>query len=438
MGRLHLCALVVIAGCRFGFDDASSSTPDGGGPDAPAGVARITIQHIGSAGGTIMGNNLFQCSTSTCTLEVPNGTAVWLRGVAAADGWFAGWSGACGGTFTCELTANGDINVGAEFAPLPNRVFVTSTTTDGAFGGLAGADSICATRAAAGGLSGTFVAYLSDSTTDAADRVSTSRGWVRVDGAPFADAPTAFSNGKIVFPLRLDEYGNDVGNVLVYTGTSGGTASTELCADWTSNLATDTGTVTRSEYAAALLNGSTGDCDSAAHLMCVETGRNVPLAIHPDPQAHLAFVSKTEWIPGQGRSSADAVCIADAAAAGLSGDFLAGVATTTESIESRFAPGLIFRRVDGVRLLRGAGIFATDYLDVPPELDSLGGHIDNDFWTGTLRWNAPAELTQNCGDWSTGDAGTTAEMHETSNTDLRTSAKRDPCSTSIPVLCFEQ
>jgi len=126
------------------------------------------------------------------------------------------------------------------------------------------------------------------------------------------------------------------------------------------------------------------------------------------------------------------------ATAGLNGTFLAAMATTTESIESRFTPGQVYRRLDGVRLLRGPGIFSTDYLDVPPDLDSLVGQVSNDYWTGILRWNVPATATQNCSDWSDGSATADGEMHHTANTDLRSSAKREPCSTPLPVLCLEQ
>ena len=432
MGRVHVCLLVLIAGCgRFGFTDSSSR------PDADDGIARITVERGGTMGGTIMGTDLFQCSASSCTLEVPRGTAVWLRAVPTADAWFAGWSGPCGGNFTCELAATGDVTVGAEFAPLPNRGFVTSTTTNGSFGGLAAGDAICTARANAAGLSGTFIAYLSSSTTDAASRLAASRGWVRVDGAPVADAPTAFSNGSIVFPPRLNEYGDDVGTLSVYTGTSLGAKTANRCLDWTSALATDNATLTRAHYAANMVNGSTGNCGQSAALLCVEIGRNVPVAIHPDPQAQLAFTSRTLWTPGNGRSSADAVCAADAVNAGLAGTFLAGLATTTESIESRFPPGRIYRRGDGVRLLRTAGIFSTDSLDVPPELDARGSHVTTDYWTGTLRWASPAQATQNCSDWSISSTVITGDLLYAPNPDLRNATKTTACNTALPVLCFE-
>lgn len=54
------------------------------------------------------------------------------------------------------------------------RVFTTSTVHTGGFGGLAAADSICQTRANAANLTGTYKAWLSDSTTTVASRRSAS------------------------------------------------------------------------------------------------------------------------------------------------------------------------------------------------------------------------------------------------------------------------
>ena len=430
--------MVLLASCRIGFDAAPQSSPDADTVDVPDGFARIEVEHVGAAAGTVLGSNGFTCTMGACVLAVPIGTSVWLRGVVASDAWFAGWTGKCGGNFECRFDASGDVTIQAEFSPLPNRTFVTSTTTDGAFGGIAGADAICSARATAAGLTGNFVAYVSDSTATATSRLASSRGWVRVDGAPFADAPTAFSNGQVVFPIRFDEYGNDLGTVTVFTGTAGGTAAPKHCLDWTSNLATEGGAGTLSQFASAAMDGGSMACDQQRHLLCVETGRTVPVLIHPDLESPLAFATRALWTPGGGRASADAVCAADAASAGLPGTFLATVATSTESIASRFAPGAVYRRIDGVRLLRDPGLFTTDYLDVPPDRDPIGGLVSNDYWTGVLRWNTPAQLTSNCSDWTDGGATVDGEMHYTAFTDLRSSAKREPCATPLPLLCLQR
>jgi len=439
---MHHVALISLAACgRLGFAEDPGGAD--GGPDNDDGsdaatVARITVEHAGTATGTVLGSDGFTCASGTCTLDVPIGTAVWLRGLPVTDAWFAGWTGKCGGNFECRFAATGDVTIEAEFAPIPNRVFVTSTTYDGAFGGIAAADAICSARATAAGLNGTFIAYLSDATTSAATRLTGSRGWVRTDGAPFADLVTAFSTGNIVFPLRIDETGNDLGSADLFTGTSGGVASLKHCLGWTSSLATDLGTGTYTALAAQAMFSFDMSCDQPRHLACVEIGRSVPVTIHPDLESPLAFQTTTLWTPGNGRASADAVCAADASSAGLSGTFLAALATTTESIESRFDTNATYRRGDGVRLLRAPGMFSTDFLDVPPELTSLGVVVWNDYWTGAKRWNVPVPASDNCADWTDGGATADGEMHLTGVTDLRTSAKREPCSTPLPVLCLQQ
>src|SRR5262249_21678466 len=108
-------------------------------------------------------------------------------------------------------------------------------------GGLAGADGLCATRAMAASLPGTYRAWLSTSTVNAKDRLAGARGWVRTDGLPFADTIADIVSGKILYPIRLDERGADLptalGQVFVATGTDpDGTLSTTqvgTCDDFT-------------------------------------------------------------------------------------------------------------------------------------------------------------------------------------------------------------
>jgi hypothetical protein len=420
----------------MGFDDATGAPGD---DQPPADTMRtVTVQLGGSANGTVVGPNGFMCTQGTCTLEVEPGTTVSLRGLAATDGWFDGWTGPCGGNFNCALEVNDSVTVSADFAPTPNRVFVTSTTTAGAFGGIAGGDQICRDRAVAGGLTGTFIAYLSDGATDAASRVSSSRGWVRVDGAPYADMPAAFSTGALVFPARLDELGNDLGQIRIYTGTDHGNKTIENCLGWTSAVGTDTGTITEGNRVSDSIGGWGSACSDAAHLLCVETGRSVPVATHADT-GKLAFMTHDEWYPGGGLASADAYCASQAATASLPGTFLAALATTTQSIASRFDNDAIYRRTDGVRLLRDAGLFSSDWIDTAPEHDQAGVAISNDFWTGSQKLTDVApDGGQNCNDWTDATMLLSGPQHWTTNTDMRSQAKTEPCTDGAPILCLEQ
>jgi len=429
----RLLPLILLVGCgRFGFDADPQANPDG----PTEVVARVTIQHSGE-GGTVVGPDGFTCATGSCKFDVAPGTVVNLRGLAAAERWFQGWTGPCGGNFDCEIQVDADVTILADFSPTPNRVFVTSGATNGAIGGIGGADDICAAHASTANLTGTFIAYISDSTTSAPSRLAGSRGWIRTDGAPFADAPTAFSTSDIRFPVRLDELGNDLGDPLVFTGTSFGTTTVNHCQDWTSNAGNQNGTTNEVKYGSDSLGGGTRACTFPGHLLCTEIDRVVPVATRPDT-GRMAFMSTTDWTPGGGRASADAHCASEAANAGLTGNFLAALATTTESLASRFPATEIYRRVDGVRLLRGPGMFTGEWLDVPPELDQFGAVVGNDFWTGTTNWNALPPAADTCNDWTDNTALVSGYLHWTTNTDLRSPAKTEPCDQAFPVLCVDR
>lgn len=119
--------------------------------------------------------------------------------------------------------------------PLPagaKQVFVTRSTYSGNLGGLSGADSLCASSAAAGGLTGTFKAWVSDKppvgrtspTVAAIDRITSAGPFYLVgvedDGtrtkvfaskAALASAPLA--------PISRNELGETVNGVNVWTGT---------------------------------------------------------------------------------------------------------------------------------------------------------------------------------------------------------------------------
>lgn len=121
-------------------------------------------------------------------------------------------------------------------------VFVTSQTYTGNLDGLSGADSKCQELADAAGLSGSFKAWLSDSTTEAHDRLAQAAvPYVRVDGVHVAKNWTDLTDGSLLAPIDKDETGDLVFAENVWTGTrSDGTTShlngTETqCNDWTSS-----------------------------------------------------------------------------------------------------------------------------------------------------------------------------------------------------------
>lgn len=124
-------------------------------------------------------------------------------------------------------------------------VFVTSTVYDGNLGGLALADLECQTQAVAAGLPGTYKAWLSDSTTDASQRLTHSTlPYVTVDGVVIADNWDALvgPGGEILNPLNVTEFGDTLSpgeSVWTATGYKGNKTECPadicglFCEDWT-------------------------------------------------------------------------------------------------------------------------------------------------------------------------------------------------------------
>ena len=82
-------------------------------------------------------------------------------------------------------TAVGDARDAADTAPVGLRVFVSSSTSKGNLGGMAGAALVCRGLATAAGLAGTWVAWLSNNNglfPDAIEHVTSTGPWRLVSG----------------------------------------------------------------------------------------------------------------------------------------------------------------------------------------------------------------------------------------------------------------
>src|SRR5262245_59197581 len=121
-------------------------------------------------------------------------------------------------------------------------VFVTSQLFTGNLGGLVGADAKCQQLADGAQLPGAFKAWLSDSTTDARDRLTQATvPYIRVDGIQIADGFQDLVDGSLDAPINVTEQGDTVPPFqLVWTGTNeegrlglGPGASIQTCTEWT-------------------------------------------------------------------------------------------------------------------------------------------------------------------------------------------------------------
>jgi hypothetical protein len=116
----------------------------------------------------------------------------------------------------------------------PKKIFVTRATYQANFGGLKAADFRCQSSADAVPLGGTFVAWLSDSQTDAADRVTGNGPWIEVGSGRRLFADRAALRGYPQAPLSNDELGKPATDRW-WTGTlANGVRASDTCTDWSS------------------------------------------------------------------------------------------------------------------------------------------------------------------------------------------------------------
>lgn len=247
-----------------------------------------------------------------------------------------------------DATSNERIDGQPDGAPdRPNRIFMTFPGSDGNLGGLVGADAKCQAAADSKALEGKWQALLWTAAGGPSLRFAGSRGWVDLAGTQIADRAEDLDYNNLN-PLLLDESGSSIAGRYAWRGDMDFS-----CADWTDQ--TNVATPRLYESEASWDNDSYSSCPSIdLGLLCAEVGHVAPVipVVHP---GRIAFVSETFWVPTGGLAAADAVCQGEANAAGVPGTFLALLATSSATAESRFsATGLPWQRVDGVRITNTA------------------------------------------------------------------------------------
>lgn len=142
----------------------------------------------------------------------------------------------------CKVSAPSDWNAadsqqdhdGGEFVPgSVGTIFVSSNLWNGAMGGLSGADMKCAVSAQYSGMTGTYRAIMSDSSTDARDRIP-DMAYYNVAGQLIASSRSNLWDGGIDNAVLYTEKDVPItGNLIVWTGTTtGGYGSGQYCNDW--------------------------------------------------------------------------------------------------------------------------------------------------------------------------------------------------------------
>jgi hypothetical protein len=317
-----------------------------------------------------------------------------------------------------------------------NLVFVTSKPiAPGILGGPGGADAFCNNLATQAGLAGTYVAWISTTTTDAIDRLAGARGWQRTDGMPFADRPADIVAGRILYPPRLDEHGlpNDSD---VATATNGsGRLEGPNCADFTSTGPQLYFGLSNATTELFSRQGSTA-CGNPMSLYCFGIDHAEPLRLPDAVIGKRVFVSDA-WTPGGGLGNADAQCQTEAQQAGFAGSYKAVLATTSQSAASRFvlSNGPVVS-VDGLVVATTVQAFMSDQLETSPNVTALGVSTNTEVWTGAT---TPTQTSNSmtCSDWASmtpaGSYGITALIDDRFFNDANSN-----CYNPFPLYCLEE
>ena len=89
----------------------------------------LTVAKAGNGSGSVAGAPSGISCGATCAADYVQGTQVTLTATPAAGSTFTGWSGACSGTGTCQVTMTEATNVTATFAVVTHNLSVTRAGT---------------------------------------------------------------------------------------------------------------------------------------------------------------------------------------------------------------------------------------------------------------------------------------------------------------------
>ncbi|MBT8464664.1 MAG: hypothetical protein KJO57_08265 [Deltaproteobacteria bacterium] len=141
----------------------------------------------------------------------------------------------------------------------------------------------------------------------------------------------------------------------------------------------------------------------------------------------------------RGIDGADAICAAQALAAGLEGEFKAWLSTIASPVADRVTQGSgPYVLVDGTRVADDWSDLVDGSILAPIDLDAKGIARSGEIWTGTLATGA-SFLGSDCAAFTTDSMGVTGLCGASSATNATWTENITPaCSTRLGLYCIEQ
>jgi hypothetical protein len=454
--------LLVCAACNqiFGFGDpeVTASSPDARVPDArlvdagPDAVEHtILITKVGM-GEITSDPPLVQCPVD-CTstqVSVPHGSRLQLLARATA-GWVSrGFTGgSCQGPplSSCAVDTTGPQSVGATFAVNDANLVFLGGALAGDFGGIDAADTRCRDDARQAGLGGTFRAVLSATGTNARDRLklpsaTDARGFVRMDGLPFADRASDIFGLAIYYPALYNAQGVPLpADTYYWTGSDlAGNLASNTCNNWTTKEDSPLilGAVGSSRSNVTMYRGD-HRCNSFDPFLCAQVEFDREVKPEATTLGKRIFVSDQEFFTGGGLDDANLLC--DNSKPSDAGTVVALLATTTKSPASLLDAGTLYLRPDNAIVGTGSEI-AQGQLRTGLWQRGNGTYVaDIAVWTGSNSIETPCQSggDQCCGNWTSRLA---QKVSQTSIPDAQptwwTKGPTRNCSQGAEIYCVEQ
>lgn len=343
-----------------------------------------------------------------------------------------------------------------------NIVFVSSSSSSGNLGGLAGADAECQRLAEDANLAGTYRAWLSAPGAAAPIHAPT-----RIPGG----GPFVLVNGDLVATNVsdfIDRDGPDIAlnvtqwnaarSTSVWTGTTaGGTYGGLACSVWNTTTATGIVGTTTSHAADWTDTGAAATCSTSAALYCFQDGcfadtmndenncgacnnrcGTAETCIQGRCGAYAFLTSQPHNGDFDGLAGGDAFCNSLAAAAGRPGTYVAWLSTTAAAAASRIVDTEYYR-FDNRRIAANRDSLFRSNLENPINVRETGmlAPEPSPVWTGTSASGSATGFT--CSGWGTTDAnGSYGNSHAVDITWTFVDAPNGViCTPALPIYCFQ-
>jgi hypothetical protein len=368
------------------------------------GLYRLSATATGT--GTVTSQPTGIACPPTCSGLFSPGANVTL-GARTTNGsgyFFSGWSGGgCSGPARdCLATVSAPITVAATFSPMTaNLIFVSAALQPTNLGSAAAYDASCNIAATAAGINNTagnaYIAFTSDAASLAVSRLGASaRGWVRMDGRPFADTQASlFTNSQVWNVIAFSEGGRSAINQVATGTNSDGTLFPGNCANWTGSGQMLVGVPNDGPH--AWVANSLTDCPPIANIICM--GRTLSSPVAPlVTTGRRIWLSPSGFVPGSGQTP-DAFCQA-ARPAGVT-TAAALIAHPDRPASAVLDGAMNYVRVDGTLVARGSDLAAGSIQSGIWQLaDSSYAAANTGVFTGQLTLTAVGTAATTCNDWT--------------------------------------